>query len=175
MKGIMIASNSSKTHVVIVGGGAAALEAKYAIRDFAGDRAAVEVLALERVISVDPENHRLLRDDRSELSYDFLVAAIPPHTGRRIVGLPFDGTDSLPIDHYGRIEGCSREYAAGLATTSRVRFQGTTAEHADVVASAIASEAEWPQPESVGPESVKSSRASNLGYSRRKDQIATPG
>jgi len=171
----MITSRNKKTRVVIVGGGAAALEAKYAIRDFGGDRAAVDVFPLESVISVDREKHRILMHDRSECDYDFLVAAIPPRTERRIVGLPFDGTDTLPVDHFGLIEGCAREYAAGCAISSPVRFQGTTAEHADVVAAAIASEAEWPQPDSRAPESFKPARASNLGYSRRKSQIASPG
>ena len=170
----MISSNTSPTSVVIVGGGAAALEAKYAIRDFGGEHAKVEVFALDSIISVDREHHRLLMNDRSELDYDFLVAAIPPRTERRIVGLPFDGTDTLPVDHFGLIEGCAREYAAGCAVSSPVLFQGTTAEHADVVAAAIASEAEWPSDTQV-PESFKPSRASNLGYSQRKSQIASPG
>ena len=97
----MITSNK-KTRVVIVGGGAAALEAKYAIRDFGGDRAAVDVFALDAVISVDREHHRILMQDRTELDYDFLVAAIPPRTERRIVGLPFDGGTRPGRTRHGR-------------------------------------------------------------------------
>jgi NADPH-dependent 2,4-dienoyl-CoA reductase/sulfur reductase-like enzyme len=139
----MISNAGKQTHVVIVGGGAAALEAKYAIRDLGGDQVFVEVLTMDRVISCDREKHRLLLLDRTELEYDFLVAAVSHRTGRRIVGLPFDDHQTIPVDHFGLIDGCEREYAAGDATSPPVKFQGTTAEHADVVAAAIATEAEW--------------------------------
>ncbi|MGK2931602.1 MAG: hypothetical protein ACSLFD_02290 [Solirubrobacterales bacterium] len=139
----MISSDSNQTHVVIVGGGAAALEARYAIRDLGQDQVSVDVLTMDGVISVDRDHHRVLLLDRTELDYDFLIAAVSHRTGRRIVGLPFDVDQSIPVDHFGLIEGCEREYAAGDATSPPEKFQGTSAEHADVVAAAIATEAEW--------------------------------
>jgi sulfide:quinone oxidoreductase len=81
-----------------------------------------------------------------------LVIALPLLEGRRIQGLPSDERGFIPVDHFGRIEEQSREYAAGDVTSFPVKFGGLATEQADVVAQAIAAAA-WgaPAPEPFEP------------------------
>lgn len=74
------------------------------------------------------------------------AVTLPRLTGRHIGGLPFDGNNFLPVDGYGRIRGCDREYAAGDVVEYPVKFGGAATEQADVVAASIAAQ-EWGEPE----------------------------
>jgi sulfide:quinone oxidoreductase len=70
-----------------------------------------------------------------------MVIALPLLTGRRIPGLPTDGSGFIPVDDFGRIEGLAREFAAGDVTSFPVKFGGLAAEQADIVAASIGKEA----------------------------------
>ena len=69
------------------------------------------------------------------------VVALPRLEGHRIAGVPDDGHGFVDVDGRGRIEGLPDVYAAGDITTSPVKQGGVAAQHADVVAHAIAESA----------------------------------
>jgi sulfide:quinone oxidoreductase len=74
-----------------------------------------------------------------------LVLTLPVLEGRPIPGLPSNEQGFIPVDEFGRIEGHTREYAAGDVTSFPVKFGGLATEQADVAAQAIAASA-WGAP-----------------------------
>jgi sulfide:quinone oxidoreductase len=98
---------------------------------------------IETILETAPAEYRdgaLITTDDRRVEAD-LAMALPRLVGRRIPGLPSDERGFIPIDGIGLIDGHSREYAAGDATTFPVKFGGLATEQADVVAAAIAAEA----------------------------------
>ncbi len=69
------------------------------------------------------------------------VVALPRLEGHRIAGVPDDGHGFVEVDGHGRVEGLPDVYAAGDITTFPVKQGGVAAQHADVVAHAIAQSA----------------------------------
>lgn len=74
-----------------------------------------------------------------------LTVALPHLTGRRIEGLPYDEQGFIPVDDFCRIDGHSREFAAGDVTSFPVKFGALATEQADIAAAAIAAAA-WSGP-----------------------------
>ena len=78
-----------------------------------------------------------------ELRFDRVVA-VPRLAGQAITGLPVDADGFLPVTSYCDVSGVQRVYAAGDATDFPVKFGGIAAQHADALATSIASMAGAP-------------------------------
>ena len=66
------------------------------------------------------------------------VIALPESVGPYLPGLPHDAHGFIPTDLHGRVEGSDAVYAAGDATTFRLRQGGLAAQQADAAAETIA-------------------------------------
>jgi sulfide:quinone oxidoreductase len=67
------------------------------------------------------------------------IIALPELLGPAIPGTPHDAHGFLPVDPHGRVIGVEGIYAAGDATSYRIKHGGFSAQQADAVASLIAS------------------------------------
>jgi sulfide:quinone oxidoreductase len=85
----------------------------------------------------------LLTDDGRLLRVSDVIA-LPLPEGPRIAGLPHDDDGFLPVDDYGRVQGCNGVYAAGDAAAHPVKQGGLATQQADAAAEAIAAEAGAP-------------------------------
>ena len=66
------------------------------------------------------------------------VVALPELVGPHLRGLPCADHGFIPTDHYGRVGGEERVFAAGDATDFAVKHGGLAAQQADVVARGVA-------------------------------------
>jgi sulfide:quinone oxidoreductase len=66
------------------------------------------------------------------------VVALPELVGSHLRGLPSGDHGFIPTDHYGRVRGEERVFAAGDATDFAVKHGGLAAQQADVVARGVA-------------------------------------
>lgn len=66
------------------------------------------------------------------------VVALPELVGPHLRGLPCADNGFIPTDHYGRVRGQERVFAAGDATDFAVKHGGLAAQQADVVARGVA-------------------------------------
>lgn len=64
--------------------------------------------------------------------------ALPVPAGPAIAGLPADPLGFVPVDEHGRVPGVEAVYAAGDATTSKIKQGGLAAQQAVAAAEAIA-------------------------------------
>ncbi len=92
---------------------------------------------------------RLWLDVQGGLLVD-LAVALPRAAGPRLPGLPADGDGFIPVDAHGHVTDAPGVYAAGDATTRRVRRGGLAAPRADAAATAIAVRAGAPPREIAG-------------------------
>jgi sulfide:quinone oxidoreductase len=72
------------------------------------------------------------------------VVTVPRLRGPRLAGLPSNRDGFIPTDHFGRIPGVDRAFAAGDATDSPNKQGGVACAQADAAASAIAALAHAP-------------------------------
>jgi sulfide:quinone oxidoreductase len=63
--------------------------------------------------------------------------ALPVPSGPAVPGLPGDPAGFIPVDEHGRVQGLERVYAAGDATTFRIKQGGLAAQQAVAAAEAI--------------------------------------
>jgi sulfide:quinone oxidoreductase len=112
-----------------------------------GSRASEEVAALLRSHGVEFISARAIRHDSGrlllaggrELAVDLAVALIRL-AGPAIHGMPSDEEGFVQVDELGRVNGVSRVFAAGDATTFPVKQGGLATQQADAIAELLAVE-----------------------------------
>jgi sulfide:quinone oxidoreductase len=105
------------------------------------EEAGVRLVTERHAVRFDGGRLELLAGDRMTAD---AVVSLPLFRGPYIAGLPHDADGFLRVDDHGRVEGVPGVYAAGDVTAFPVKQGGLAAQQADVVASAIASEAGAP-------------------------------
>jgi hypothetical protein len=141
-----MAEPRSPAEVLIVGGGVAALETLMALRDLAGDRVRVTLVAAEPDFVYRPMavaepfglggGTRCV--DRRDARRERLVA-LPLVRGPQLDGVPSEPDFGfVPVDRHGRVDGLDGVYAAGDATNFPIKQGGLAAQQADAVSEHVA-------------------------------------
>jgi sulfide:quinone oxidoreductase len=91
-----------------------------------------------------PQSHEVIVQPGGRVVRASRVIALPRLVGRRLSGLPADGSGFLSVDEYGRVRGVDRVWAAGDGTDVAIKQGGVAAQLADVVAHSISERAGVP-------------------------------